>query len=67
MIDEKGLESINEQLNFIKSYYSSRNIKPQKNYGRSELIRVKYRNGKIVVKKFKHLEKDILAKRCSII
>lgn len=68
MIDEEGLKSIMEQL---KQIIDSSIIKPKKNqekkYGRNEIIKVKYLNGKIVENKFKKLEVDILNERCTII
>ena len=68
MIDEKGVKSIVEQMNQIKSSAISRKpvIRP-KSYGRNERVKVQYLDGKIVENKYKKLEADIIAERCKII
>ncbi len=68
MIDEKGLKSIVQQMNQIKS--SSITKKPiifSKKYGRNERVKVQYLDGKILEDKYKRLEADIIAERCTII
>lgn len=67
VVDEKGVESVFEQMQQIKR--SSIILKPvmsQKSYGRNDTIKVKYSNGRVVEKKYKKLEADILAQRCTI-
>ncbi len=68
MIDEKGLKSISEQLYQIK--YSSTITNPivtSKKYSRNDKVKVKYKNGNVIEKKYKLVEADILAERCEII
>lgn len=68
MIDEKGLKSISDQLYQIK--FSSNITKPittLKKYSRNDRVKVKYKNGNIIEKKYKQVEADILAERCEII
>ncbi len=68
MIDEAGLKSVSTQLTRIKisSQVTNPILKPQK-IGRNDKIKVKYKNGNVKEDKFKKLEADILAERCSII
>lgn len=68
MIDEKGLKSISDQLYQIK--FSSNITQPiiaLKKYSRNDRVKVKYKNGNVIEKKYKQVEADILAERCEII
>lgn len=68
MIDEAGLKSISSQLTQIKMSFSVTNpVVSTKKYGRNDRIKVKYTDGKIIEKKYKQLEPDILAGRCVVI
>ena len=67
-IDEKGLTSVYSQMQQTKSSLISRKpIISQKKYGRNDIIKVRYLDGKEVRNKFKKLEADVLAERCKII
>jgi hypothetical protein len=68
MIDEKGLDTIKKQLIQIKQ--SSTIVQPirhDKKYGRNDKVKVQYLDGKIIEKKYKIVEADILAERCVLI
>jgi tetratricopeptide (TPR) repeat protein len=68
MMDEKGLSSIREQLISIKK--SSTVYMPitvGRKYGRNDRIKVRYLDGRIVEKKFKYIEADLIADRCKVI
>ena len=68
ILDEKGLQAISGQLHQIK--YSSNINQPilnNRKYGRNEKVKVKYLDGREVVKKYKIIEADILAERCRIL
>lgn len=68
VLDEKGLLSIADQLNQVK--YSTNINEPivnNKKYGRNDKIKVRYPDGREIETKYKKLEADILAGRCTII
>ena len=68
MIDEKGLGAIKSQLLQIKkSSELSIPVVSTKKYGRNDKIRVRYKDGTVIEKKYKLLEADILAERCEIL
>ncbi|WPO82665.1 AAA-like domain-containing protein [Chryseobacterium sp. JJR-5R] len=66
MLDEKAIEAIKLQAATLKTYFPSDAI-IKKKYGRNEKIKVKYRNGIVVEKKYKYLEFDINSHKCFII
>jgi hypothetical protein len=68
LIDEKGLKSIEEQMNHIKSPSEAK--KPflsHKTYSRNEKVKVKYNDGSIVEKKYKHIQADLMGGKCKIV
>jgi hypothetical protein len=72
MIDEKGINTIKEQLIDIKKQYTyvkpiSKPILSSKKYGRNDIVEVKYINGIIIKKKHKQIEADLIAGKCEII
>ena len=68
MIDEKGLKSISDQLYQIKLSSTVTNpIIISKKYSRNDKVKVKYKNGDVIEKKYKLVEADVLAQRCEIV
>jgi tetratricopeptide (TPR) repeat protein len=68
IIDEKGLKSIIEQMQqIIVSSFTRQPIVNAKKYGRNDRVKVRYLDGKVVEDKYKRLEADILADRCTIV
>lgn len=68
IIDEKGLQSIAEQMNQIKKSSITRiPVISSKQYGRNDKIKVKYLDGSTKEGKYKGFEADILAERCVIV
>lgn len=70
MIDEKALKLIEEQMNEIINPKPIEQTKPfisSKKYGRNQKIKVRYKNGREVVEKYKKLEKDLVSGDCIII
>lgn len=68
MIDEKGLKTITEQLIQIKrSTQASIPIVNSLKFGRNDKVKVQYSDGNVIEKKYKHVEADILAERCTVL
>ena len=72
MIDEKGINTIKEQLLDIKKQFTfvqpiTRPIVSSKKYGRNDIVKVKYLDNTIIQKKHKQVEADLIAGRCVII
>ncbi|WP_426091302.1 tetratricopeptide repeat protein [Flavobacterium sp. DSR3-2] len=61
VIDEKGINSIKEQLIQIKKGYI------QTKFSRNDTVKVKYHDGRIVDTKFKRVEFDLKNKKCVMI
>lgn len=67
-IDEKGLTSVYSQMQQTKSSLIARKpLISQKKYGRNDIIKVRYLDGKELSNKYKKLEADIIAERCKIL
>lgn len=72
MIDEKGINTIKEQLLDIKKQYTyvkpiSKPIISSKKYSRNDIVNVKYTDGTIIKKKHKQIEADLITGKCEII
>jgi hypothetical protein len=66
-LDEKGLKSITKQMEQVRdSSIIRKPISREIKYGRNERVKVEYLDGRIVVNKYKKLEADILAERCTV-
>lgn len=59
LLSETGLEAIKKNAETL--------IKRHKKYGRNEFVKVKYKNGDILSKKFKRIERDIKSGACEIV
>lgn len=69
LLGDTGLETIKKNAELIL-YPKIRENKPVvvgKTYGRNEVVRVKYKDGRIVETKFKRIEEDITNGECAII
>jgi len=68
LLGDKGLLDIKIfAQNIVNPNPSKVPIKVEKIYGRNDKIKVRFNDGRIVEKKYKHLEKDLLEKNCKII
>ncbi|ACA88278.1 conserved hypothetical protein [Shewanella woodyi ATCC 51908] len=71
VIDDEGEKSLKSRVMSILHKENAlpplKPVKRQHNYGRNDLIKVKYRNGEEKTNKFKRLEKDIKSGDCTII
>ncbi len=68
VIDDKGLADIEQQMLQIKKSFEFRVPKvAAKKYGRNDKVKVEYKEGVIIEKKFKLIEADVVSGKCKII
>jgi tetratricopeptide (TPR) repeat protein len=68
LLGEKGIEDIKTgAYNYLHPYQIKQPVRVEKSYGRNEVVKVRYNDGRIEEKKFKKVEIDIVKQLCKII